>query len=334
MDKNMQNIQEEVNPKMRQLLVEAMLRGSNRVPDTETEWNKLKLMQTAKRRRLLRTSIYYICACAAAVAVVVFLLPIWQQPTGDVVVYEATPQARKVTIVAEAAPANSVLGKVASSTAVKPSVLTLDVPAGMTHHLSLPDGTQVWLNAESRITYPKAFTGATREVHVEGEAYFKVTKNARKPFLVHVSGLTVRVKGTEFNVNSYQPESVAVTLASGHVVVSSDEPSQANESCEITEAGATATLSDDGLQVGMLDLDYVTGWREGIIAFDEASLRDVLLHIGSWYNMTVVCHETCNLNVRLHCVYDRNKTVEETLEMLKNIIKINFEIKNHTIFVD
>ena len=333
MEKNMNNI-EEVSPKMRQLLVEAMLRGNNRVPDTEAEWNKLKHKQAVKRRRSLRTSIYYICACAAAVAIVVLMLPIWQQPKGDVVVYEATPEARKVTIVADAAPANIIHGKVAHSRAVKPSVLTLDVPAGMTHQLTLPDGTQVWLNADSRITYPKAFSGVTREVHVDGEAYFKVAKNARKPFLVHAAGLTVRVIGTEFNVNSYQPESVSVTLASGHVAVSSDDPSQSKGSCEITEAGATATLTDYGLRVGMLNLDDVTGWREGIIAFDEASLRDVLLHIGSWYNMTVVCHETCNLNTRLHCVYDRNKTVEETLEMLKNIIKVNFEIKNHTIFVD
>ena len=83
-----------------------------------------------------------------------------------------------------------------------------------------------------------------------------------------------------------------------------------------------------------VNVEDVVCWRDGIELFDDASLRDILFHIGTWYNMTVVCHDEKYLNMRLHYVYDRYQEVNETLKMLENISNIKFRIEKNTIFVD
>lgn len=93
---------------------------------------------------------------------------------------------------------------------------TLIVPRGGEFSLELADGTRVWLNAESRLRYPVAFTGKERKVEMEGEVYFEVAKNKEKPFIVTVNGVDIRVLGTSFNVSAYQEEVVA-TLVEGKV---------------------------------------------------------------------------------------------------------------------
>ena len=331
MSKNKQTLQENVDPRMCQLITEAMLRERMKEQHVDREWKKLLRKQRAATRQKRLVPFYYICACAVLAACV--FLPSLLRKSDEVVVYEATTQVRKVEVVT--APAQVASKAIVRKAKQLPAVenRTIIVPAGMTHHLVLPDGTEVWLNAESRITYPVVFHGNTREVEMEGEAYFKVQQDKQHPFIVHASHIMTRVVGTEFNVNSYQPEAVAVTLAHGHVVVRDNETVAAGD-CELKEPGATASLVEGGLKKDMAVVSEVTSWREGIILFDDASLRDILLHIGSWYNMTVVCHGEQALNMRLHYVYDRNQTVTYALQMLENIAKINLKVENNTIFID
>ena len=87
---------------------------------------------------------------------------------------------------------------------------TLIVPRGGEFSLELADGTRVWLNTESKLRYPVAFTGEERRVEMDGEVYFEVAKNREKPFVVTVNGVDIRVLGTSFNVSAYQ-EDVAVS---------------------------------------------------------------------------------------------------------------------------
>ncbi|MDD6507567.1 MAG: FecR domain-containing protein [Prevotellaceae bacterium] len=332
MIENNQTLQENDDPRMCQLIAEAMLREKMKGLDVDKEWEKLLRKRTVQPRRKWLVPFYYICACAVLAALAFLPSLLWQPE--DVVVYEATSQVRKVEVVTAATqPATKTIARQQPQKLPAVENRTIIVPAGMTHHLVLPDGTEVWLNAESRITYPLAFQGYTREVTMEGEAYFKVQKDARHPFIVKASHVMTRVVGTEFNVNSYQPEAVAVTLAHGHVVVSGNETA-ATEDCELKEPGATASLKQGSLKKEMAVLTDVTSWREGIILFDDATLRDILLHIGSWYNMTVVCHGEQALNMRLHYVYDRHQSVMESLQMLENIAKINLKVENNTIFID
>lgn len=133
------------------------------------------------------------------------------------------------------------------------------IPRGETFKLILCDGTEVWLNANSKLVYPTAFIEKERTVFLEGEAYFKVTKDA-KPFIVKTDYLQTKVLGTEFNVKSYTAEDSHVTLISGKVQVRSHE----NARFVDLEPGKDAMLLSDGLfEVKEVNSEAYTYWKDG-----------------------------------------------------------------------
>ncbi len=101
---------------------------------------------------------------------------------------------------------------------------TITTPKGGQYQVSLPDGSMVWLNAASSLSFPVNFTGKQRKVSITGEAYFEIKKNRNKPFIVQAGRQEVEVLGTEFNVNSYQPESISTSLVAGAVKVINTSP--------------------------------------------------------------------------------------------------------------
>ena len=142
----------------------------------------------------------------------------------------------------------------------KVQIHRLSIPRGETFKVVLSEGTEVFLNSDSRLAYPTIFKGKERVVSLEGEAYFKVTKDAKHPFIVKSGNLQVRVLGTEFNVRSYSPTDVRVTLITGKVAVS--------DTCGIHSVemmpGQSAQLSSDGtFAVNEVDIESFLYWKEG-----------------------------------------------------------------------
>lgn len=162
---------------------------------------------------------------------------------------------------------------------------TLTTPRGRQFEVTLPDGTMVWLNAASSITYPTAFTGATREVNISGEAYFEVAKNAEKPFHVKVHGVDVAVLGTHFNINSYENEAVIrTTLLEGSVRISSGSRSSTlkpGQEAAVTRTGDAITVTDD------VDTDLATAWKNGFTSFKSADIASIMRQVERWYNVDV-----------------------------------------------
>ncbi|MBC9932865.1 FecR family protein [Chitinophaga qingshengii] len=162
---------------------------------------------------------------------------------------------------------------------------TLTTPRGGQYRIQLPDGTAVWLNAASSITYPTAFTEKVRAVIITGEAYFEVAANTRQPFRVDVNGkATVEVLGTRFNVNAYTDEnSIRTTLVDGSVRVNHKQASV------VLKPGQQAAISETGLQLlEHPDLDMAMAWKNGSFQFDHAHLKEVLRQMARWYDVTVV----------------------------------------------
>lgn len=161
---------------------------------------------------------------------------------------------------------------------------TLSTPRGGQFRLTLPDGTQVWLNAASSIHYPTVFTGKERAVTITGEAYFEVTKNAGMPFRVNTPGGTqVEVLGTRFNINAYADEdAVRTTLAEGAVKVSIG-----NEQVTL-QPGRQAQVTDRQIQVLRPDMAQVLAWKNGIFNFENSSLEEVMRQLSRWYDVEVV----------------------------------------------
>jgi transmembrane sensor len=162
---------------------------------------------------------------------------------------------------------------------------TLTTPRGGQYQLRLPDGTQIWLNAASSITYPTTFTGKDRSVSITGEVYFEVAANAQVPFRVKTGATTIEVLGTHFNVNAYTDEAtVNTTLLEGSVKVVRGQQSL------LLTPGRQASINAEGVitQPTNVDLDQVMAWKNGKFIFgDKADIYTVMRQIARWYDIEV-----------------------------------------------
>jgi len=152
------------------------------------------------------------------------------------------------------------------------------------YHLTLADGTNVWLNAASSIKYPTAFTGNERRVEITGEAYFEVAHNKDKPFLVTTNGQTVEVLGTHFNINAYDDEiGVKTTLLEGSVKVNK------NGKTAMIKPGQQAIVLDNeqSIEIKEADTEQAIAWKNGFFDFKDANIQDIMRQLSRWYDVDV-----------------------------------------------
>lgn len=179
------------------------------------------------------------------------------------------------------------------STATAVVYNTMNTPKGRQYQVILPDGTKVWLNAASRLTFPTAFTGSERKVSISGEAYFEVKHNAKMPFKVTVNNNTeVEVLGTHFNINAYNDEPhIKTTLLEGSVKVSATihKSSITPDLSLILKPGQQADMNPDGTLriVKDADVDEVVAWKNGLFSFRDADIETVMRQLARWYNVEV-----------------------------------------------
>jgi transmembrane sensor len=162
---------------------------------------------------------------------------------------------------------------------------TMSTPRARQYNLELSDGTKVWLNASSSITFPTSFAANERKVTVTGEVYFEVAKDKTRPFRVSVNDMQVNVLGTHFNVNAYDDEAtVNTTLLEGSVLITEKGKKvllKPGQQAEKQKSGAIA-VNDN------VNLDQVMGWKNGAFYFENASLQMVLRQLSRWYDVDVV----------------------------------------------
>ncbi|MFR5657434.1 MAG: FecR family protein [Butyricimonas faecihominis] len=160
------------------------------------------------------------------------------------------------------------------------------VGRGHEYMLILNDGTRVWMNSKSELSYPVAFGENVRRVRLSGEAYFEVTKDSVRPFIVEVDrGFEVKVLGTHFNIKAYDTDdSYETTLVEGKVQVS-----QGNKTKITLEPSEQMVIGKDGRhEVRVVNTSYYTAWHEGWFYFNDESLEQVLTMIGRWYDVDFV----------------------------------------------
>jgi transmembrane sensor len=152
--------------------------------------------------------------------------------------------------------------------------------------MTLMDGSKVWLNAGSSVTYPIAFVGKERKVSVTGEAYFEVAPDKTKPFYVTRGDVQVQVLGTHFNVNAYDDEDhIKVTLLEGSVKVTTGVSQQQT----MLVPGQQAQISQSIIQrTNQVDLEQVMAWKNGFFHFGSTNLPDLMKQLSRWYNLEVV----------------------------------------------
>ncbi len=163
---------------------------------------------------------------------------------------------------------------------------TLSTPRGGQYQVVLSDGTKVWLNAASSISYPSSFAGKKeRRVSVTGEVYFEVVKDRAKPFLVVSNGQVVRVLGTHFNVNAYGDNGLTTTtLLEGSVSVSL---AGKNEGAKLLKPMQQLMAGNGSTVIRAADPELALAWKNGVFEFKDASLKSILNEVARWYDLQV-----------------------------------------------
>ena len=206
--------------------------------------------------------------------------------------------------------------------------MEVSTPAGTTTSITLGDGTQVLLSANSRLSYDKDFTDKTREVTLVGEARFSVAKDTNRPFIVRTEQIQTQVIGTVFDVKAYPQTSADVTLYEGKVEVSLN-----GNSPRLMQPGEQASLN----KKGELKLTKASGtegkWAEGEFAFDNKELKEAMIEIGSWYNISVAFQHYHLLKERIYFRMNREHSIEEVLEVLNDLGIAQFSMKGNRIVV-
>ncbi|MDI3319450.1 FecR family protein [Pinibacter soli] len=205
---------------------------------------------------------------------------------------------------------------------------TLKTPRGGKYDLTLSDGTKVWLNAASSITYPLAFTGRNREVEITGEAYFEVVHNAAQPFRVRVAGQVIDDLGTHFNINAYSDEPVIkTTLLEGSVRVSNStgnvtlKPGQQ----AVTQSNQSIAINQDA------DMEEAIAWHHDLFKFNDASIETVMRQFARWYDVEVRYEGNIPQRSFSGKIY-RNTSALKVSDIL-NYKQIHFRIEDRTIIV-
>lgn len=186
---------------------------------------------------------------------------------------------------------------------------TLHIPAGMDYTINLSDGTQVLLNSATTLKFPFRFSGNTREITLDGEAYLKVAHDASRPFIVHLPTGDVRVLGTEFNVNTYTPVE-KVSLVKGCVRFTGSA-----DSIEI-RAGQAAVMSGKAFKALDIDPDDLA-WIDGKYILDNTSVEDIARLIPRWFGVQVVIDDKDVAARRFNGVIYKNKPLSGFLELLQ-----------------
>ena len=187
--------------------------------------------------------------------------------------------------------------------------------------MQLSDGSHVWLNAGSSITYPVAFIGNDRSVELEGEGYFEVAKDAKRKFIVTANGVSTEVLGTHFNVNAFKDdgEDIKITLLEGSVKINS------GNATGLLKPGQQALVANEVKIVSDVDLHLVMAWKNGYFQFDKASLQNVMKQISRWYDVDVV-YEGYNQPREFAGEIQRDLSLSEVLKILEKN-KVHFKIE-------
>jgi ferric-dicitrate binding protein FerR (iron transport regulator) len=204
---------------------------------------------------------------------------------------------------------------------------TISSRQGMVTQFDLADGTKVWLNSGSSIQFPTSFAGALREVKVSGEAFFKVTKNAKQPFRVHAKNLNIEVIGTSFNVVSYNDEQQAeVVLVEGKVKLSA-EKDQIKTEFGTMHPGQRAVYGEENQKVEAQEVavEKYIAWRDGNLVFRDDPMEDVAKRLSRWFNVEFVINDSEIKSYAYKATF-RNENLTQVLNLLKLSAPIDYKI--------
>lgn len=221
---------------------------------------------------------------------------------------------------------------------------------GSKSNLVLPDGSKVWINSDSKISYEDGFGKTHRTLSLTGEAYFDVVKDAERPFLIHTSELDVKVLGTAFNVRSYPDErNTTTTLVRGSLqvnlngheqqvyVLKPDEKLIVNKEPLQPSKSATDKLEDDIIKLKIVKKDSIppeAQWTNNNLVFENKRLDEIALILSRWYGVSVEIKGSEKIKAGKYNGFYDNQSIQNVLEALKLSAGFRYKIENNTVLIE
>lgn len=206
---------------------------------------------------------------------------------------------------------------------------TTETPKGGQYQVQLADGTKVWLNSSSSLTYPTHFKGKERLVELKGEAYFEVAHNKAMPFKVKTGKQLISVLGTHFNVNAYDDEpSLKTTLLEGKVRINTLNGTAST----ILKPGEQALLTGNKLKVTQGDPEQAVAWKNGYFRFRGEDIKSIMRKLGRWYNIDVQ-YATTVADEGYYGTISRFKNIRQVLAVLTETGSVHFKVEGRSVTV-
>lgn len=317
----------------------AVLRECAPKPDMEAEWERIARIieddsETDRKPQPKRTRrrILWAVTGAAAAVVLAFVLTHRRDSPDGVRVFTADKATQEVTLAAGDSRPQPL--RTADMTFREPRtasparLLTLSTPRGKDCQVTLPDGSKVWLNADSKLTFPERFDRSKRVVRLQGEAYFEVAKERGRRFEVETDYFTTIVHGTTFNLRAYSARNASVVLIEGSVSVSGN-----GRQCMLRPGEMASLKGDRSFAVKEVDTYSCQQWHQGFFYFDNQTLFEIMQDLGRWYNVSIVFEDTRKMDVRLHFVANRRNSLEEAVRNMNDLGVAHIEQEDDALII-
>lgn len=203
----------------------------------------------------------------------------------------------------------------------------LIVPRASYYKIILSDGTKVWVNAQSKLKFPAQFSENERRVSLEGEAYFEVAHDAKKPFFVDSKAGEIKVLGTHFNVFAYHDD-IRTTLVEGKV-----EVRQKDKKLELSP-GEFASLSKDNVIKGNADIQQDLAWHNNEFYFKKETIVNIAHQLSRWYDLEVKFRGNVQLSKEYSGSIQRDVKLSQVLEMLSYVSDLRFEVRGKELIIE
>lgn len=212
---------------------------------------------------------------------------------------------------------------------------TIIIPKGGTYKITLPDGSDVWLNSESSLSYPVAFIGGERKVELSGEAYFEITRDERKPFRVHSNNQIVEVLGTHFNINTYEESGfIETTLVEGSVRVTQNYSNGKPYKTRLLKPGqqSLTNLFKPEIKIENVDIEKEIAWKNGFFKFKNTNIQNIMREIERWYDVKVQ-YEGKIPSEEFTGIISRDVEITKMLKILEQGGGVQFSVSGKRILV-
>lgn len=214
-----------------------------------------------------------------------------------------------------------------------PEYNTLVIPRNGEYHIVLNDGTEIWLNAESKLKFPTNFTSGERRVELSGEAYFKVAHDTHHPFYVETDLGNVKVYGTEFNVRHYADESaIRTTLVSGSVGFRAKEDETDNY-VKIEPGYQISYENGEEPIIKKIKVANEIAWHKQLFSFENRPLGEIMKDIARWYDVNVTFNKESLKDIKFTCTLDRYDEIKKLLRFFEEVYDIKFIVQGKNITV-